>query len=142
MWYHAHYRIGGEGHLCQGRSRSFPIQDDDHFLVVCRYVERNALRARLVQRAEQWPWDSLWQWLQQPEPQLVLLTTWPMARLPNWVQRVDASQSERELTAVRRCIARGSPSGSDDWIVAIVQRPGLESTLRPRGRPAKTEKES
>jgi putative transposase len=30
----------------QGRFKSFPIQDDDHFYVVCRYVERNALRAR------------------------------------------------------------------------------------------------
>ena len=28
-----------------------PIQDDDHFLWVCRYTERNALRAGLVRRA-------------------------------------------------------------------------------------------
>jgi REP element-mobilizing transposase RayT len=33
-----------------------PIQDDDHFLLVCRYVERNALRAGLVSRAEDWRW--------------------------------------------------------------------------------------
>ncbi len=142
MRYHAHYHTGGEGHLYQGRFKSFPIQDDDHFLVVCRYVERNALRAGLVQRAEQWPWGSLWRWLQQPEPQPVLLTAWPIARWPNWVQRVNAPQSERELTAVRRCIARGSPFGSDDWIVAIAARLGLESTLRPRGRPTTREKES
>ena len=33
---------------------------DRHSLVVCRYVERNALRAGLVERAEQWAWSSLW----------------------------------------------------------------------------------
>ncbi|NQU23819.1 MAG: cation-translocating P-type ATPase, partial [Candidatus Nealsonbacteria bacterium] len=37
-----------EGHVYQGRFKSFPVQDDDHFCVVCRYVERNALRAGLV----------------------------------------------------------------------------------------------
>ncbi len=44
MRYHAHYGTTGQGHIYQQRFKSFPIQDDDHFLVVCRYVERNALR--------------------------------------------------------------------------------------------------
>ena len=54
MRYHAHYHSSGEGHVYQGRFKSFPIQDDDHFLTVCRYVERNALRAKLVNKAEKW----------------------------------------------------------------------------------------
>ncbi|QEG41601.1 transposase [Roseimaritima ulvae] len=52
--YHAHYGTAGEGHVYQGRFKSFPIQDDGHFFVVSRYVERNALRAGLVDRAEAW----------------------------------------------------------------------------------------
>jgi putative transposase len=63
MRYHAHYHTSGEGHFYQGRFRSFPIQDDGHFLTVCRYVERNARRADLVERAEHWRWGSLWRWL-------------------------------------------------------------------------------
>jgi len=60
MRYHAHYHSSGEGHVYQGRFKSFPVQDDDHFFVVCRYVERNALRAGLVDRAEDWRWGSLY----------------------------------------------------------------------------------
>jgi putative transposase len=60
MRYHAHYHTSGEGHVYQGRFKSFPIQDDEHFLTVCRYVERNALRAEFVSRAEEWRWGSLW----------------------------------------------------------------------------------
>ncbi len=56
---HAHYGTSGMGHVSQQRYRSFSIRDDKHFLVVCRYVERNALRAGLVERAEQWRWGSL-----------------------------------------------------------------------------------
>src|SRR6185312_10489513 len=58
--WHAHRRTGGRGHLYQSRFRSFPIQRDEHFLSVCRYVERNPLRANLVDRAEDWRWGSLW----------------------------------------------------------------------------------
>ena len=60
MGYHAHDHPPGERRLYQGRFKSFPIQGDEHFLTVCRYVERNALRAELVSRAEQWRWGSLW----------------------------------------------------------------------------------
>ena len=63
--YHPHYHTSGDGHLYQSRFKSFPIQDDEHFLVVCRYVERNALRAGLVKRAEQWRYGSLWRWSQR-----------------------------------------------------------------------------
>jgi len=52
--HHAYYHCAGSGHLYQGRYKSFPIQSDEHFFVVCRYVERNALAAGLVDAAEQW----------------------------------------------------------------------------------------
>ena len=51
---HAHHHTGGAGHVYQQRFRSFPIQDDKHFLTVCRYVERNASRAGLFARTEDW----------------------------------------------------------------------------------------
>jgi len=50
--YHAHYHSTGHGHVYQGRFKSFPVQEDAHFLTLCRYVERNALRANLAARAE------------------------------------------------------------------------------------------
>jgi putative transposase len=50
--WHASHRTSGTGPLYQGRFKSFPIEDDDHLLAVVRYVERNALRAKLVARAE------------------------------------------------------------------------------------------
>ena len=55
--YQKHYH--SSGHVWQGRFKSFPIQEDDHLRVVLRYVERNPLRAGLVERAEDWRWSSL-----------------------------------------------------------------------------------
>jgi len=52
-WQRAKRKVG-YGHLYQGRFKSFPVETDDHFYTVVRYVERNALRAGLVARAEHW----------------------------------------------------------------------------------------
>ncbi len=52
--WHAHRQSAGTGHLYQGRFKSFVVQDDGHYLTVCRYVERNALRAGLAERADAW----------------------------------------------------------------------------------------
>jgi len=46
-------RTTGQGHLCQGRYKSFLCQNDNHFLILARYIERNALKANLVSKAEE-----------------------------------------------------------------------------------------
>ena len=48
----------GSGHLYQGRYKSFPVQTDEYFLTVARYIERNPLRAKLVQDAKDYPHSS------------------------------------------------------------------------------------
>src|SRR5271157_513720 len=55
----AHCHEIGFGHLYQGRYKCFPVETEDYFYQVVRYVERNALRANLVERAESWRWSSL-----------------------------------------------------------------------------------
>ncbi len=140
MRYHAHYHSAGEGRVYQGRFKSFPIQDDGHFLAVCRYVERNALRANLVDRAEHWRWGSLARWIQKPKRHPQLLSPWPINRKPNWVARVNEPLSDKEREAIQRSIRRGSPYGEENWIESISRRLGLATTLRPRGRPRKSTK--
>jgi len=56
MCWHAHSKTGGTGHLCQGRFKSFPIQNDDHLLTVMRYVDRNPVRGNFIELAEDWQW--------------------------------------------------------------------------------------
>lgn len=134
--WHAHHHTAGTGPLYQGRFKSFPIQVDDHFLSVCRYVERNALRAGLVARAEAWRWSSLWQRGQQSGASL--LAPWPIAIPDRWEKYVNQAQTEAELERVRLSLSRGMPYGDEDWVQVTAKELGLQSTLRPRGRPRKT----
>mgnify|MGYP001826554308 CR=1 FL=1 len=136
--YHAHYDTAGEGHLYQARFKSFPIQSDEHFLSVCRYVERNPLRAKLVKRAEQWRYGSLYRWFQSEDKAPSLLSPWPIRRTPGWVERVNEPLTAKELAEIRTCTQRGRPFGDSSWTEQMADRHGLWSTLRPRGRPRKT----
>jgi putative transposase len=49
----------GYGHVFQQRYWSGPIEDGSHLMSVLRYVEANPVAAKLVKRAEDWPWTSL-----------------------------------------------------------------------------------
>ena len=140
--WHAHHGTSGWGHLYQGRFKSFPVQDNEHFYTVCRYVERNALRANLVERAEDWRWGSLYRWRYGTPAEKQLLSSWPLPRLTNWIEHVNKPLTTGELEAIRESIRRGRPLGDSEWTEKIVRRLGLETTLRPRGRPKKQEKGS
>jgi len=133
----AHTQTAGEGPLYQGRFKSFPIQQDGHFLAVCRYVEANALRARLVERAEAWRWGSLWAWRHEGSALRAWLRAWPVDRPRNWLAAVNQEMKEAALQSVRRSVARGVPLGDEPWQARIASRLGLDLTLRPRGRPRK-----
>jgi putative transposase len=137
--WHAHRHSAGTGLLYQGRFKSFPVQSDEHLYTLCRYVERNALRAGLVERAEQWRWGSLWWTRQKSAGSLpaVPLCPWPIARPRDWVDRVNTPLTRTEEQALLRCIQRSQPYGAVDWQMATASRLGLESAFRPRGRPKK-----
>jgi putative transposase len=130
--YHQHYH--SSGHVYQGRFRSFPIQEDDHLLAVLRYVERNALRAGLAGRAQDWRWSSASADRgAEPPP----LHPGPVMRPAGWLEHVNAPQTEAEVQALRECIRRRRPYGEEAWVERTARQLGLEASLRPRGRPAK-----
>ena len=131
----------GEGHLYQGRFKSFPAQDDDHFLAVARYVERNPVRAGLVADGRRWPWSSLGR---RPgghpgpagRPPLPA-APWPVQAPADWAAFVNAPQTDAEVAALRRSVAKGRPFGTDEWVAEAVARLGLGSSERSAGRPQK-----
>lgn len=138
--WHAHRHQTGEGHLYQGRFRSFLVQKGPPVAKVCRYVERNAMRAGLVERAEDWRHGSLWRWSRGAAKQKELLAAWPdpPGRRPaGWLDLVNQPQSDAEEEAIRVCLRRERPYGDAEWMETVIPQFGLVSTLRPQGRPRK-----
>lgn len=133
-----HRRSVGEGHLYQGRFKSFPVQRDAHLLAVLHYVEANAVRAGIVRHARDWAWCSLAARLDADREIPAWLSDWPIERPADWESRVDRPQDQPVLDAVRASLARGRPFGSERWIKQTVKRLGLEHTIRNPWRPKKS----
>src|SRR5262245_6286976 len=128
-WAHGNYagyfnaRYDTVGHLWEGRFRS-SVMDEHHLFNGIRYVERNPVRARLVLRAEDYPWsspaarcglrgDAL---ISDDLPLLLEIQDWS-----NWLAGVE---SEEELRRIRQCADRGYPVGSEEFIRRIEQESG------------------
>ncbi|HXK27786.1 MAG TPA: transposase [Candidatus Binatia bacterium] len=127
--YHKHY--GSSGHVWQGRFKSFPVQRDEHLLMVLRYVLQNPVRSGLAASVDDWPWSS---WCRSG-----LAAPCPVEVEANWIAKVDEPLSAPELASIRESVNRQRPFGEKNWQTQIASLFGLESTMRPRGRPVISE---
>jgi putative transposase len=130
QWQSIHSTVGF-GAVYQGRYKAIPVQSGTYFYNVCRYVERNPLRAGLVARAEEWPYSSCWR--REHGETGDLLDPWPEACPPNWPSILNTRVGSDEL--VRSAIRKGIPFGDPDWTVRTADVVGLGSRLQAVGRP-------
>jgi putative transposase len=130
--WHAHRGTSGTGAVYQGRYKAIPIESDRHFLRVCRYVERNPLRAGLVAKAEEWRWSSLWRRCHFCEDGM---HRWPVDQPLDWLEQVNEPQNEAELAALRWAIQRNAPFGSVVWRDETARLLNVNPQFLPPGRP-------
>lgn len=127
----------GEGHLYQGRYKSFLCEESNHFLTIVRYVERNAKKANLTDKAEQWRWGSAWRREYGAEKQKKLIASWPVTCPNDYLQWLNEPQTQDEEDAIERSITKSIPYGREEWADGMIKKYGLEQTLRSVGRPKK-----
>jgi putative transposase len=131
--YHRHY--GGSGHIWQGRYKSFIVQQDSYLVTAARYIESNPLRAGLVDQVQDWPWSSYAESCGAKGRSMT--TPLPVSFDLNWSEFVAQPLSQREREKWLQSMERQTPFGGDDWRESVCKLFGLESTLRPKGRPRK-----
>ena len=134
--YHASHGTVGIGHLYQGRYKSFPVQDDPHYLKALRYIETNPLRAGLVKHAGEWLWSSFA--VRQGYECPFELSEGPVELPSNWARLLHADFTEEQLSRIEKSVKRGAPFGAAGWTEQTAARLKLQSTLKPRGRPRKS----
>ena len=132
--YHVSHGTTGIGHLYQGRYKSFPVQDDRHYLTVMRYIEANPLRAEIVDNpTNNYSWSSFAARRGIEKP--FSLSDGPVVLPANWPQLVSRDIASKDQDKISNSINRGTPLGEYDWIKRTAAKLNLDSTLRPRGRP-------
>jgi len=122
------------GHIWQGRYKSFIVEKESYYLILVRYIEANALRAKLVRGAEDWDYGSL---IEREHKHRTLLSEPYMTLDDDWVEYVNTPMREGVLHTIRNSVNRQAPLGNEKWQVETATKYGMLSTLNQRGRPKK-----
>ena len=123
------------GHLFQGRFSSVAM-DENHLMAAARYVALNPVRARLVSRAEDWPWSSARAHLLGRDDELLSVTPL-LERAPRFADLIEGEPDEAAYAPLRYAETLGRPLGAPAFLDEIARRLGRSVTPRKRGRKAR-----
>jgi putative transposase len=136
--YHAAHETVGQGHLYQGRFKSFPVQGASYYYTILRYIEGNPLRAGMVRSSTEWRWSSLSLRSGASKGDLTL-SAGLMELPPNWSRLLDTIAREKDMARLTHSVEHGVPFGESEWAKQTSMAMGLTFGTRPRGRPVKDE---
>jgi putative transposase len=126
------------GHLFQNRFASVAM-DEAHLIAAVRYVSLNPVRARLVARAEEWPWSSVRAHLAARDDELVSVAP-DLSRVADFASLIapDAAD-ERAFADIRAAEGTGRPLGNAQFIEGLERILGRPIARRAPGRKRKSE---
>ena len=126
-------RCGYTGHLWQARFYSSALAPQYLWNAV-RYVERNPVRARMVLRAEDYPWSSAEYHCGLRDTDALVSPASPFkGALADWSAWLHKPDDDRNLNFLRRNTRTGRPSGSKEFISMLEYVLGRRIYPRKRG---------
>ncbi len=138
---HINLTLGLTGRLWQGRPFSCAL-DDEHLIAAIRYVERNPVRARMVRKAEQYPWSSAGAHCGlREDPLLSPLRGLVPARTGDWSEWLAEEEDEEMVATIRLHTRTGRPAGDKRFVSALESRLGRRLQAKSIGRPRKAKTE-
>ncbi len=136
------------GHLFQGRYKAILIQKDTHLLEVCRYVVLNPVRARMVEKPEDWRWSSYRATAGKEQPHPCLTTDWILGQFSR--TRAKAEKEYRQFVrwgigkeTIWNQVKGQTLLGKDDFVDSLADHlrrhkdiPEIPKSQRYANRPA------
>ena len=120
------------GHLWQGRFGAV-VMDEAHLVHAARYVALNPVRARLCERAEDWPWSSARAHLAGEDDGLVEVAPL-LERVGDFAAFLGTQEDQQATRALRMAETSGRPLGDASWVAALEERTGRKLAAQKRGR--------
>ena len=103
-----------------------------------RYVERNPVRAKMVRKAERYPWSSAAGHCGLKQDGVICgKSQWrrQFAAIANWSEWLAKGDTAEELQQLRRNVDKGLPCGLESFIKKLERLAGRSLRFRPQGRP-------
>ncbi len=130
-------RNGWTGHIWQGRFNSFPLEGN-HVLAAIRYVERNPVRASIVQKAEDYAWSSAKHHvLGNADP---LIADHPLrAAISDWAAFLAEGDQPDMTDDIKKHARTGRPMGDASFLSKLEKQFGRDLSIKKVGRKKQTD---
>jgi len=131
-----HGKKGVTGHLWRGRFLSCMLDDQSVFEEV-RFIENNPVRARLVERAEDYPWSSARHHVLGESDPVIMNGSFLNGEIKDWRAYLEERGDAPILTRTWHSLKTGRPAGDEGFVHALEKILGRRLIALPRGRPRK-----
>jgi len=131
-----HGKKGVTGHLWRGRFLSCMLDDQSVFEEV-RFIENNPVRARLVERAEDYPWSSARHHVLGESDPVIMNGSFLNGEIKDWRAYLAERGDTPILTRTWHSLKTGRPAGDEGFVHALEKILGRRLIALPRGRPRK-----
>ena len=129
-------RMRETGHLWQGRFGSV-VMDEEHLAQAVRYVSMNPVRAKMVERAEEWRWSSVGAHLAGQDDDLVKVAP-VLERYGDFAKFLSQDDALSDaFRSLRQSETTGRPLGNDDWMDRVSSMVGKDLKPKKRGPKAR-----
>ncbi len=125
-----HARLKRTGHFWQGRFGAV-VMDESHLAAALRYIALNPVRARLVERAQDWAWSSLHAHLRGADDGVTNIAP-ALARFPHFGEFIAQGEEPVMFERLRQAESIGRPLGDDAFMAELEAR--THRTLKPAKR--------
>ncbi len=128
---------GAAGHLWQGRFYSC-VLDEQHLWAALRYVERNPVRAGLVERAEEYRWSSAPAHVSGSADGVLdggLECCAGVTGVGDWASWLAQPEELGKVQRLRSHSRTGRPLGDEGFLAKVEAVLGRRLKALPRGRP-------
>lgn len=121
-----------KGHLWQTRFRSYPM-DNVHLYFAARYIEQNPVRAKLVKKAEDYPWSSARAHVLKAKDDL--LSDFDLASsIPDWGAYLREKTCESYIDMLKTHEKSGRPLGNEKFLDELEKKTGRRLRKEKPGR--------
>lgn len=124
------------GHLWQGRFYSCAI-DNQHLYAAVRYVENNPVRAKIVEKPQDYKWSSARSHIEKEADTVLSGDCYLTEQIQDWLLYLEEKDDEEINNAIRNNTRTGRPCGEDGFIKTLEGIVGRRLKAMPTGRPKK-----
>lgn len=125
------------GRLWECRFYSSIIDRESYLLSVCRYIEKNPVRAKLIEDPVKYKWSSAKYMLSEDNAEWLEPAWADYCSKDEYIKFLNQQEDVEEIEKIRRSVFKGMPLGPAKFIKKLSEESGILLVVRPRGRPQK-----